>query len=183
MTSGKGDLLDILTNALVPSSTSRKSWRRTATSVKCMMSACKCTGKGLCPRHFSDFRSQGPDEAMSNWKVIVSLIKMKLQSLFFGLSLDLVRIKPRFAFSSKPHPFSAHLFSKASQGSGNSSHTSHTTFNPTYAHSSPSPPYNLPFQFFETGFTMLLCRLLLTHDADLAWPPACANHTWLFHPS
>ena len=138
MTSGKGDLPDILTNALVPSSTSRKSWRRTATSVKCMMSACKCTGKGLCPGHFSDFRSQGPDEAMTNWKVIVSLIKMKLQSLVFWFILGSGQNQAQICLFLKTTSFSAHLFSKASQGSGNSSHTSHTTFNPTYAHSSPA---------------------------------------------
>lgn len=42
---GMRNLPEPLTKALVPSSTSRKSWRRTPESVRCMTSAYKGTGE------------------------------------------------------------------------------------------------------------------------------------------
>ena len=49
--------LDTLTKALVPSSTSRKSWWRTAESVRCITSAYQGTGKNGIGENFPDFRS------------------------------------------------------------------------------------------------------------------------------
>lgn len=100
---GTGTLPDTLTNALVPSSTSRKSWRRTAESVRCVISACKGTGRkgqlGKFPR------LQKPRKMGSSVRQLVtaSLVKMRLKDPdISGSSLAMVRTRGLGSFTSSP---------------------------------------------------------------------------------
>lgn len=70
-----------LTKALVPSSTSRKSWRRTAESVKCMISAYKGKEKGFSWENSLDFRSQemwGPLQLVVDKSLIKTGLRVML---------------------------------------------------------------------------------------------------------